>query len=318
MLMNLLQGLDWEPLWATHMGCIKGCVDFLNLGHSLPWVYGGSGHAFILNLPKDLCPSGPTAWEPEPFYRLGRNLGYEIKTVHGHKDMGNFPELQKEAWELTKLAINAGSPCYGWEFLYPEYYVIRGYDQNHYHFLGPGVDADTKPKLWMELGETDIGVIDVHAVRSLAQAADDVTVVKGALEFALEYARTDKWTSRGKGLEGYDNWIAAFDSGKPHSLGAAYNAAVWHECRQYAVEFLAEARQRLGEKLGSLFDEAISHYEKVRDDLKQVAELFPFEGMNPEHVNDPERRKKAVVALETARDAEVRGLESLAKIVETL
>ncbi|MBD3364614.1 hypothetical protein GF359_05310 [candidate division WOR-3 bacterium] len=317
--MNILEGLDWEPLWATHVGCIKGCVDYLKLGHSVAWVYGGSGHAFVLNVSADLCPSGPTTWEPEPFYELGRNLGYEIKTVHGHKGMENFPELQKEAWELVNLALNAGSPCYGWELLYPEYYVIRGYDQNHYHFLGPGADADTKPKLWMELGETDIGVIDMHAVRPLEEGpADDVTVVKAALEFAVAYAQTGKWAFAGAGSKGYDNWIKAFESGKAHPHGAAYNAAVWTECRKYAVEFLKEAKKRLDDKLSPMFDEATSHYKIVRDNLEQVAELFPFQGMDPEHVKDKERTKKAIEALKVSREAEEKGLAALEKIAESI
>jgi hypothetical protein len=314
---KLLEGLDWEPLWATHVACIKGCVDFLGLEHSVPWVYGATGHAFILNLPKDLCPSGPTTWEPEPFYWLGRNLGYEIKTVHGHKDQDDFADTQKRAWELVKLAINAGVPCYGWELLYPEYYVIYGYDQNRYYFKGPGADTDTEPKLWMELGDSEIGVVDMHAVRPV-EPADDPATVKQALEFALEFGK--KWVfERAKaGPEGFDNWIAALDSGEPHPLGAAYNAAVWHECRHYAVEFLKEAKERLDEKLSSLFDKAISHYEIIRDSLKTVTEQFPFQGMEPEHVKDPERISKAVEALKRARDAEAKGLAVLKQIAKAL
>jgi len=316
---KLLEGLKWEPLWASHVGAIKGCVDFLELGHSVAWVYGGSGHAFVLNVSADLCPSGPTTWEPERFYELGRNLGYEIKTVHGHKGMDNFPGIQKDAWELCKLAINSGFPCYGWELHYPEYYVVNGYDENRYYFHGPGFAENPEPKLWMELGETEITVVDMHAVRPLEQGpADDGTVVAEALEFAVAYARTDKWASQGAGSKGYDNWIKALSAGEPHHHGTAYNAAVWHECRHYAVEFLKEASGRLDDKLDSMFEEAISHYERVRTNLKTVAELFPFHGMDPEHVKDPDRKEKAIAALRVAREAEEKGLAALEKLAASI
>jgi hypothetical protein len=288
------------------------------LNHSLPWVYGATGHAFILNVSEDLCPSGPTTWEPKRFYQLGRNLGYETKTVHGHNREPDFGTRQKEAWELCKLAINAGFPCYGWDLLFHEYYVIYGYDQNHYYFRGPGVDTDASPKLWMELGDTEIGVIDMHAVSPLdAGISDDLTTVRQALEFAVQFPR--KWVSeRAKaGPRGYDNWIAALKSGNANSLGAAYNAAVWHECRRHAVEFLAEAMQRLND-LSSLFTRAISFYETVRDSLKLVTELFPFEGMVPEHVSDAGRCQKAGQFLNTARDAEAEGLEILQEIIDAM
>jgi hypothetical protein len=314
---NFLKGLDWHPLWASHVGCIKGCVDFLDLGHSLAWVYGATGHAFILNVSKDLCPSGPTTWEPERFYELGKNLGYEIKTVHGDRTQKDFADTQKHAWELVKLAINAGFPCYGWELLFPEYYVIYGYDKNRYFFKGPGVDQSTRPQLWMELGDTEIGVVDMHAVRPV-EPADDRTTVKQALEFALEFPQ--KWVfERAKaGPEGYNNWIEALSADEPHSLGAAYNAEVWHECRHYAVEFLKEAKERLSGDIASRLDKAIEHYGIIREALKTVTEQFPFEGRDPEHVKDTTRKTKAMEALKVASSAEEEGLKTLEEIVTRL
>ncbi len=45
-----LEDLDWSPKWVSHMGCIKGCLDHMGVGASDAWVYGASGHAFIINV----------------------------------------------------------------------------------------------------------------------------------------------------------------------------------------------------------------------------------------------------------------------------
>lgn len=45
-----LDNLSWRPRWISHLGSIKGCLEYLNLDISDGWLYGGTGHAFVLNL----------------------------------------------------------------------------------------------------------------------------------------------------------------------------------------------------------------------------------------------------------------------------
>jgi len=115
------------------------------------------------------------------------------------------------------------------------------------------------------------------------------------------------------GVAGFDKWIKALEGGTAHGLGAAYNAAVWHECREFAVEFLREAKERLGEPAGP-FDEAIGQYEVVAAELKKVAELFPFVEREEGHVKDKGRCAAAAAALLAAREAEEKGLAALEQI----
>jgi hypothetical protein len=94
-----------------------------------------------------------------------------------------------------------------------------------------------------------------------------------------------------------------------------YNAQVWRECRRYAVAFLQEAKTRLGEvELAPLFDDAITHYQRVERKLGIVCDQFPFED-GARKSPQPERQKRAVRALREAKRAEQAGLESLATIV---
>ena len=72
--MKQLENLRWKPKWTTHMGCIKGCLDYLGIDMSDAWLFGGTGHAFVINIPDGVCPSGPTAWQTQILFKLGANL----------------------------------------------------------------------------------------------------------------------------------------------------------------------------------------------------------------------------------------------------
>jgi hypothetical protein len=316
--MKKLENLKWVPRWVSHLGCIKGCLDYLGLDISDAWLFGATGHAFVINVHEVVCPSGPTAWNTEMLFKLGKNIGYKIDGVFGMKSADDFAEKQKLAWEHAKSAIDQGLPCYGWELDIPEYYVVYGYDDTGYYFSGPGCDEGKGPKPWQEL---EIGIIEMYSVR-VGQAADDVQTVKEALAFALEHATGPaRWIfpKYKAGLDGYNAWIRALEGGTADGFGMAYNAAVWTECRGYAVLFLKEAKERLNRRAAAaLLDEAIERYQVVHENLQTVAEAFPFHGMEPEHIKDPARVRTALNALRTARDAEADGLETLRRIVNEL
>jgi hypothetical protein len=314
-----LENLKWEPRWVSHLGCIKGCLNYLNLDVSDAWLFGATGHAFIINIHDVVCPSGPTAWNMEMLFKLGKNIGYTTEGVFGKKPEGDFAKKQKLAWEKTKQAIDEGLPCYGWELDIPEYYVVYGYDDKGYYYSGAFCDSSKGPKPWQELGDTQIGVLEMYTVKPNQPAGDSKTV-KEALKFALEHSKGPAnwiYPKYKAGLAGYGNWIRALETGRADGLGVAYNAAVWAECRGFAVQFLKEAKKRIGGKFGSLFDTAASNYETVAQNLKKVSDTFPFQGPNVEHVMDEASSRIAAEYLRVARNAEQAGLSALEKILMT-
>ena len=247
---------------------------------------------------------------------LSRNLGYDIDTVAGGKQDGDFGDRQKEAWDMVRKSIDQGMPCYGWELEIPEFYVIAGYDDTGYYYSGPNCDLGKGPKPWQELGDTGIGVIEVHSVRP-GQAADDTKTVKEALEFALEHAsEKGVFPNYRAGLAGYDLWIETVADGAADGHGMAYNTAAWAECRGFGARFLREAKGRLNGDVGVLLEDAAKQYGMVFQHLQRVADSFPFPPGN--EINDDERCNKAVVHLRNARDNEEAGLELLEKIVAVL
>jgi len=74
-----LENLRWKPMWVSHLGCISGCLQYLNLDVSDAWLFGATGHAFVINIHEVVCPSGPTAWRTEMLFKLGSNIGYAIE-----------------------------------------------------------------------------------------------------------------------------------------------------------------------------------------------------------------------------------------------
>lgn len=311
-------------MWTTHLGCLKGCLDYLGVDISDAWLFGGTGHAFVINIHGRICPSGPTAWKTGMLFKLGRNLGYDIESIEGFKGNDNFQELQKNAWDRTRAAIDEDFPCYGWELDIPEYYVIHGYDEEGYFFSGPRCDEGEGPKPWRELGDTGIGVIEMYTVKP-SKASDDVKTVKEVLQFAVGQAQDpDKWSfdQYKMGPDAYDLWLQAMERGIALGMGMAYNAAVWAECRAHAVQFLKEAGERIGGGCRELFDDAVHDYETVADRLKSVSELFPFmnisEAEKERNVKDGYRCRKGTECLLTAKAAEESGLRILEKLISKL
>jgi len=306
-------------MWISHLGCLKGCLDYLQADISDAWLFGASGHAFILNVHQQVCPSGPTAWRKEKFLDLIQNIGVVNDAVVSHKSMKDFEEKQRLIWDRLRESIDANQPCFGWEFGFPEYYVVTGYDDTGYYYSGPKPEfADCpEPLSWRKLGTSEIGILEVYFVQ-LVQPLDDLSIVQYALQFAKDFSDSpaawlfEKYKA---GLEGFDLWIGALRHNNADSWGSAFNAVVWAECRGYAEQFMREAEQRIGGQYSPLFIEAAEHYGEVARNLKSLTEVFPFPPKK-EHIQEEDRRQKGVEILINAKEAEDRALKTIDKILE--
>ena len=136
-----LENLRSILLWVSYIRCIKGCLNYLKMDVSSAWLFGATGHAFIINICDGIDINGPTALNyQEMFFNLGENIGYKTNMVSSFKSEADFAEKQELAWEKAKQAIDKGLPCYGWNLdtRFPEFYVVYGYDDVGYYFCGPG------------------------------------------------------------------------------------------------------------------------------------------------------------------------------------
>jgi hypothetical protein len=300
---------------------LKGCLDYLGIEMTDAWLYGGTGHAFILNIHEEICPSGPTAWKTNMIIDQVSFMGLMISGVFGSKYNQNLDDLQREAWNFTRKSIDDGLPVYAWEIEIPEFYVIYGYDDAGYYYSGPGADQGKGPKSWKELGDTGIGLVELYQVKP-STAKDVGFLIKSAFEKVLKHADNPAdWIFEryASGLKGYDTWIDGLLNQKANHFGMGYNAAVWSECRNYAVEFLQEAKKYLFGRSSDLIDEGIGCYKIVSNRLAKVSESYPFEPGGGELMIEVDERCEEVVGwLREASEAERAALKILEEIVGKL
>jgi hypothetical protein len=235
------------------------------------------------------------------------------------KNQPDFQDIQNIAWEKIKNAIDEGLPCYGWELKIPEFYIVNGYSDNGYFYSGVETDTLTNNKPWNELGSSDIGFLELHIIKTTDIKSEINKTIRDSLEFVIKHSKNPPeliFPGFKSGTEGFDNWINAIKENKADKFGFAYNAAVWHECRQYGVHFLEEAKTKMYIKYSQLFDNAISNYKIVSNNLNELTKLFPFPPKD--ELENEDNKKEAIRLLESAREFEVKGLESLEELLKKI
>lgn len=320
---KMLDGLQAEPRWVTHMGAVEGSLRYL--GREVPpgWLYGATGFAFALNIHRQLCPSAPYVWDGEQIRpELARNVGFSVETVLNESEQ-DFSQKQKLAWDLARRSLDAGLPCFAYDIEFGDYFIVHGYDGTGYYYRALGSNESRGPIPWRALGTTgNVGIVLMKSLK-LETPSDDATTVRDALRFALDFqkeaASVPEDAAYISGLRAYDMWIAALRDPESNPHGASFNAQFWAECRRFAVEFLEAAKARVGnERLTPLFDEAISDYREVAGNLSRAAELFPMDGQREARLKDEQIRAEATRTLQAARAAEEKGLDALARLLNAM
>ena len=319
--MKELRKLKWVPRWVSHLGALEGSLNFLKIRLSTAWLYGGTDHAFVINIAKDLCPSGPTAWRTMMLFELAPNLGYETNGVFATKDNPEFPHLQEKAWNHAKKCLDEGIPCFGWELEVPEFYVINGYDEVGYFFSGPGCEDGKGPKPWKDLGNTGTGILELYSVHP-TETANPTKAMRESFEKVLYHASNPDdiiFPNYKSGLKGYDWWISAIENGSAVLMGHSYNAAVWHECRKFAAEFLKESQKYVNGTTKDTMDEAHKQYEIVARSLENITKDYPFTpSLENKPIGTDDRTKKTIESLTIAKEAEGKGLSLLKYLIKDL
>jgi hypothetical protein len=105
-----LKGLRIRQRSVERLGCIAGCLEYLGRDVSLPWLYGGTGHAFIISLDPGVDVSSPDSWDHQPQFDLGPNLGYTVDGFSVFKPTAgeSFPDRPREAWDFVRTNIDRG------------------------------------------------------------------------------------------------------------------------------------------------------------------------------------------------------------------
>ncbi len=244
-----VSGLTQTPLATSLMGCVEGAARFFDLEYSTPALFGLTGHAFVINIHDELCPSGPYVWKTDRFYALLSSLG--IASTGEYAVTRETPaQERRRIEEQVRNRLDAGELCIV-GFL--EYQLIGGYDESGFTLLrpwngqAPSEIATISFSTWEPCLETE-GWAYLTTLAKRPASAEPAAAVRNALAFALDLRRTPADFAFPKyhlGDDAYRAWIAAVGAGHGSQHGHWWNATVWAECRRMAAAFFGELSDRL-------------------------------------------------------------------------
>jgi len=236
-----IDGLAMQPFSTTLMGVLKGVLDCFDVDLSAATVFGASGHAFLINIHKQLCPSGPYCWKYDGFNRLIGNLGVRMTDL-GFYSPSNSADDRAAVEQKLRDALDAGRPC---SLCNLENQTITGYDDEGLDTTQPWAPKMDFPPARLSFGNWQEFGDEFHVkffTFEKTERTDERTTILDSLAYAVDLHRnpsTYNLDAYGIGPDAYANWKAAVaEYGSSH--GNWWNATVWSECRAMASEYFTE------------------------------------------------------------------------------
>ncbi len=288
--------LSQPPFNTSLMGVLRGVFDYYAFAVSDAMLYGGSGHAFVMNVHEVICPSGPYCWNYAEFFRLVGNLGVRIDNL-GSFHAGSSPSERAALETEIRIRIDRSEPC---SALNMDNQIIFGYDQIGLQLLQPwGPDCGITPArlsfgTWDEFGD------EIHAnffAFSKVKPVGEDVIIANSLRFAVDLHRNPARHTEepyAVGAHAYDRWIAAVRSGHGQDHGNWWNAMVWSECRRQASDYLREVAA-IRAPLAPVLSELAAEYLMISEALKQVGEKERAVEAKIELLQGAQRRETACI-----------------------
>ena len=310
----------YQPAWLTWVASVTGCLKALGLDVDTTDVAAYSSYAFVMSVHEELCPSGPTVFDwgqlTIGINFLGRStLCHMTADCHTGEHINDRTRAHcRYVYEVVEKEIREGRPCVIWGTYVPEFGIAVGVEDGKYHVKTfkecikeeqppipyDGIDAPGGPYVLAFPTPTGHGI---------CQWGDEWALRKGLRNLR---AKGDN-AKYGYGLDAYNFWVRALESGKANAHGAAFNAQCWAEAKRFIREFLTRAAGR-NEKPAGILKEAITHYDTVCAAMDEVAKLFPFPP--GDQVKDEKIQTAAMEYLKKAQEAEVKAVDAMSRAVE--
>lgn len=238
--------LKQSCLNTTMMGVYRAALDVYDLPVSTPALFGLSGHAFVINIHNELCPSGPYCWGRPYVEKLAANVGLDVRDL-GFFSQKSTPAERAAVETQLREALDAGVVC---ALINMENQLITGYDDTGFHTAQPWPQMDFPPKhlsfgSWSELDN------EIHInfyTLSRREPAELKPSVLASLRYLVDFNRNPANHTREPyhcGLSAYPAWIDAIRAGHGNSHGHWWNAFVYAECRANAADFFREVTPAL-------------------------------------------------------------------------
>lgn len=233
--------LEQPPYDTSMMGVVKGALDHYRIACTPGRAFFLSGHAFVINVHEELCPSGPYCWRCEGLFDLLRNLGLDMEPL-GMLMPSADAAAKAELEAKVRAALDDGAVC---SLLNLDNQLVLGYDDVGFVMAQPWGEAIDSTPARLSFGtwsECQAGPpVTFFRHRPCERPAADP--IAAALDFALDVWRQPQRFAEeryGVGAGAYANWIAALDGGHGGEHGNWWNGVVWAECRQRAGDYFQD------------------------------------------------------------------------------
>ena len=296
-----LENIQQPSFNTSLMGVIRGVLDYYDMKLSNGIVYGGSGHAFMINIHDIVCPSGPYCWKYDGMFKLLLNLGLEMRDL-GFFHQDHTKEQRNKVEEIICQHLDAKRIC---SMQNMDNQIIYGYDEKGLLLTQPwGPECEFTPAsltfgTWDEYGN------EIHANYFFYQKrspADDATIVRDSLHYAIDLYKNpkryvfDKYTI---GAEAYDVWINAHEKGTANAHGNWWNGTVYSECRAMASEYFKELAEKYDGGLQKIAQDLCGQYKEIATLLSQIADKEkPSAGKIPLLKQTKEKEVNAIKTIE--------------------
>lgn len=300
-----LDNLKQPPLDTTMMGVLKAAADYHALGLDEPTIYGLSGHAFLINIHTQLCPSGPYCWKRETAAPLIENMGLRMTDL-GYFDAAAGADARADVERKLRAALDKGIPC---SLINLENQIIDGYDGAGFFSAQPWAPRNRFPPDRLTFGSwTEFGQqfhVNFYTIEKVPPK-DRRAAILASLDYAVDIWRHPaKHSSEayGAGPKAYENWIKAVpEAGTSH--GNWWNATVWSECRRMAAGYIS-AIGAGNKDVAGLCAPLASDYRKIAANLKTASSKT----MEP---------TAKIALLEETRTLESSAIANVAKLADAL
>ena len=268
------EALAQPPFDTSLLGVVSGAMRHYGLDHAPEELFVLSGHAFAINMHRDLCPSSPYCWATNRCVELLANLGLEFRAL-GMLAPGADAEDKHRLEDEVRAELERGGVC---SLLNLDHQLILGHQDAGFALAQPwGPEAPSTPArltfgTWAECQSgPPVGFFRLAPCppRSATPLADAVDFAVGA--WRRPTALTE--TPYGFGPNAYEHWLAALERDDFDEHGNWWNASVWGECRRFAGRYFSS----LGEDAPDWLDVASAQwlgerYGHVSERLRGVAD----------------------------------------------
>ncbi len=229
--------LEQPPYNTSMLGVVKGALDHFGIGCSREEAFVHSGHAFVINVHNELCPSGPYVWNYDGFLRLIGNLGLDVESLGTSHAQGE--QAEKTALEsAVRAALDGGAVC---SLLNLENQLVLGYHDDGLLAAQPWGEMESTPdRVQYGTWEAFRNGPPMTFFRFERGASAARQPLFDALDFAVDvWQHGERHTDApyGMGRAAYANWLQAIDDGHGIEHGNWWNAVVWAECRECAGDY---------------------------------------------------------------------------------